>query len=175
MGAGTWCEGNFMSENLHQACLLLGSNIEPEVNLPRAVELLRHQVNLLRCSSVWQSVSVECCYPDYLNLALLVTTPLSAGDLKQQVLRPLEARMGRVRTEDKNAARPIDLDEILFDGELLDPALSEHAHIAVTISELIPDYRLPSGEALKVVACRLAQSTPIQLRPDVKISLPSGN
>ncbi len=162
-----------MSEHLHQACLLLGSNIEPEVNLPRAVELLREQITVLRLSSIWESAAVDCCYPDYLNMAVLVTTPLDARLLKEQVLRPLETRMGRVRTEDKNASRTIDVDIILYDGTLLDQDLWQHAHRAVPVSELLPHYHTPTGETLKAVADRLADSTPIQRRQDISIVLPS--
>jgi 2-amino-4-hydroxy-6-hydroxymethyldihydropteridine diphosphokinase len=162
-----------MGENLHQVYIMLGSNIEPELNIPRAVTLLQPQVNILRHSSVWQSASVECCYPDYLNLAVLLSTPLSAEALKDQVLRPLEARMGRVRTEDKNAPRPIDLDIIIFDGELLDETIWQYSYVAVPISELLPSYRSDSGESLKSVADRLARASHIQLRTDITITLPS--
>jgi 2-amino-4-hydroxy-6-hydroxymethyldihydropteridine diphosphokinase len=160
-----------MNASMHQACLLLGSNIEPERNIPRAVVLLQEKLAILQVSSVWQSASVDCCYPDYLNMALLVLTPLDVQQLKDQVLRPLEAQMGRVRTEDKNASRPIDLDIILFDGLLLDSTLWQHAHQAVPVAEIIPDYTSETGESLKDVAMRLAQSTPVQIRKDIPNSL----
>ncbi len=162
-----------MKPTTHQACLLLGSNIEPEINLPRAVDLLQEQLKVLQASSIWESASVDCCYPDYLNIALRLATALEANELKDQVLRPLEARMGRVRTDDKNASRPIDIDIILFDGVVLDPALWQHAHRAVPVSELFPEFQAETGESLKAVANRLAQVTPVQLRKDISILLPS--
>lgn len=97
---------------------------------------------------------------------------MDAKQLKEQVLRPLETQMGRVRTEDKNAPRPIDLDMILFDGILLDPSLWQHVHRAVPVSEVFPDYPSETCESLKDVAARLAQSTPIQIRKDISIPLP---
>lgn len=157
---------------MHQAYLLLGSNIEPEQNIPRAVHLLQEKLNILQVSSVWQSESVDCCYPDYLNLAILVSTPLDAPELIKQVIRPLEAQMGRVRTADKNASRPIDLDIVLFDGLLQDPTLWQHAHRAVPVAEIFPNYCSETGDLLEDVARRLALSTPIQLRKDISISLP---
>ena len=110
-----------MNATLHQACLLLGSNIQPDVNIPQAVDLLKDKVTILTVSSIWESASVDCCYPDFLNLAVRISTPLGAAELKEQVLRPLEAQMGRVRTEDKNASRTIDIDIILFDGKVHRP------------------------------------------------------
>jgi len=157
----------------HQVCLLLGSNIEPEINLPKAVLLLQRQLSVLQDSSIWESASVDCCYPDYLNMAMLVATSLEPEQLKEQVLRPLEARMGRVRSEDKNAPRPIDLDIILFDGAVLDPTLWQHAHLAIPVSELLPEVRAETGESLKAVAHRLAKSTPVELRKDISIQFPS--
>ena len=164
-----------MKPSTHQACLLLGSNIDPEINLPRAVHLLQEQLKVLQASSIWESASVDCCYPDYLNMALQVSTSLEAEQLKEQVLRPLEARMGRVRTEDKNASRPIDFDVILFDDKVMDPAVWQHAHRAVPVSELFPQLESESGESLNVIASRLAQATPVQLRKDISILLPSGS
>jgi 2-amino-4-hydroxy-6-hydroxymethyldihydropteridine diphosphokinase len=158
-----------MSAVIHQVCLLLGSNIEPERNIPRAIALLQEKLTVLKASSIWKSASVDCCYPDYLNMALSVVTLLDANQLKQQVLRPVEAQMGRVRTEDKNASRPIDIDIILFDGALLDPDLWHHAHRAIPVAELFPDYRSEAGDTLKDVAIRLAQSTPVQVSKDISI------
>ena len=153
-----------MGTIFHQVCLLLGSNITPENNIPMAMHLLEEKVTILRVSSVWESASADCCYPDFLNLAVLVSTPLEADQLKEQVLRPLEAQMGRVRTEDKNASRPIDFDIILFDGELYDPALWQQVHRAMPVSEIFPEYRSADGQQLSETAKSLAQSTLISIR-----------
>ena len=157
---------------MHQACVLIGSNIEPEQNIPRAVTLLQENLTILQHSSVWESASVDCCYPNFLNMALVVATQMDAMELKEQLLRPLEARMGRVRTEDINASRQIDVDIILFDGVLQDPSLWQHAHLAIPVAEIFPGLRSETGEPLKEIAIRLAQSTPIQIRKDILITLP---
>jgi 2-amino-4-hydroxy-6-hydroxymethyldihydropteridine diphosphokinase len=157
---------------LHQVCLHLGSNIEPEQNLPQAINLLEEKLPILQHSSVWESASVDCCYPNYLNMALVVSTQMDAKELKEKLLRPLEAHMGRVRTEDKNASRQIDVDIILFDGELQDPSLWQHAHLAIPVAEIFPELRSETGETLKKIAMRLAQSTPINSRKDIHILLP---
>ena len=156
-----------MGTLFHEVCLLLGSNIEPENNIPKAMDLLKQKVTILRVSSVWESASMDCCYPDFLNLAVLVSTPLEAKQLKEQVLRPLEAQMGRVRTEDKNASRPIDFDIVLFDGESYDPELWQHVHRAMPVSEIFPDYRSAEGDQLSDTAKILAHSTPISIRHDI--------
>lgn len=156
---------------LHQVCLLLGSNIQPEENILLAVEHLKNSVQILKISSVWQSPSVGFAGPDFLNLALLAATPLTAFELKEQVLRPLEDRLGRVRTADKNAPRTMDIDIILFDGAELDPILWQYAFRAVPVAELLPEYRSKSGSFLKDAAAELSKDTPLRPRPDVQINL----
>ncbi len=156
-----------MSSPRHQVCLLLGSNIQPEKNLARGIELLRQKVMVVRSSSVWESPSVGSTGPDFLNMALLVTTSLEAGELKEKVLRPLEAQLGRFRSADKNAPRTIDLDIILFDDRLVDPDLFLYAHRAVPVAEILPGYHSSQGLTLAEVASELARTTPIRLKPDV--------
>lgn len=156
---------------LHQVCLLLGSNIQPEENILLAVEHLKNSVQILKISSVWQSPSVGFAGPDFLNLALLAATPLTAVELKEQVLRPLEDRLGRVRTAEKNAPRTMDIDIILFDGAELDPILWQYAFRAVPVAELLPEYRSKSGSFLKDAAAELSKDTPLRPRPDVQINL----
>jgi 2-amino-4-hydroxy-6-hydroxymethyldihydropteridine diphosphokinase len=140
----------------HLACLLVGSNIQAEENLRRAMQRLQEKVVILRIFSVWKTAAIGSEGPDFLNLALLVTTLLDATALKLQVLRPLEAEMGRIRSADINAPRPIDLDIIVFDGETIDGLLWKHAYRAVPVAELLPDLRSDSGETLKQAAERLA-------------------
>jgi 2-amino-4-hydroxy-6-hydroxymethyldihydropteridine diphosphokinase len=158
-----------MSSPRHQVCLLLGSNIQPEKSLARGIELLRQKVMIVRSSSVWESPPVGSTGPDFLNLALLVSTSLEAGELKEKVLRPLEAQLGRVRSSDKNSPRTIDLDIILFDDLLVDPNLFLYAHRAVPVAEILPAYRSSQGLTLAEVASELARTTPIRLKPDVLV------
>ena len=171
MVVGIWYSMSGMDSTIHKACLLLGSNIEPEHNIPHAAKLLQEKLTILQVSSIWESASVDCCYPDFLNMAVLVSTILDASQLKEQVLRPLEAQMGRVRTEDKNASRPIDFDIILFDGKTVDPALWQHIHRAAPLAELFPDLRSETGESLIDVYNQLARSTPIRIRTDISVPL----
>jgi len=154
----------------HQACLLLGSNIQPEKNLTLGLNLLRNMVTISRFSSVWETPSVGSSSPNFLNLAVLITTPLKATELKAQVLRPLEIQLGRVRSANKNAPRTFDADIILFDGLLLDPNLWSYAHRAVPVAEILPDYPSSRGDILKDVASELAKTTLIHLRPDVLVN-----
>jgi len=156
-----------MTTQEHQFCLLLGSNIQPEKNLELGMDLLRSQVKITQVSSVWETSSVGSPGPDFLNMAVLVTSSLDANSLKEKVIRPLEAQLGRVRSSDKNAPRTIDIDIILFDNQLLDPNLWRFAYRAVPVADILPDFRSEQGDLLKDVASRLVETTPIRSKSDL--------
>jgi 2-amino-4-hydroxy-6-hydroxymethyldihydropteridine diphosphokinase len=160
----------------HQFCLLLGSNIRPERNLPLAVRELPEaarklggELTILQASSVWESPAVGARGPNFLNAALLCQTSLAAEALKWQVLRPLEARLGRVRNRDKNAPRPIDLDIITVDGDLYEPLLFQYSFRAVPVAELLPDLRSETGEKLIEAARRLAVELPVKKKSELTL------
>ncbi len=152
----------------HRALISLGSNIEREKNLPQAVKFLEQHpdVRVERVSSVYDTDAVGPePQPRFSNAAVLVWTSLTPGELRD-ALRQLEAEMGRVRSADKYAPRPIDLDLILYDdyvgkvgaAPLPDPDLVHYPHIAVPAAEIAPDWRHPvSGEPLAAIARRVVQ------------------
>lgn len=144
---------------MHAAILIIGSNIQPEKNIDRVLDLLRERITLVELSSIWQTEPVGTVGPYFLNLAARVITELEAESLKWSVLREIEEQMGRVRTADKYAPRPIDLDIVLFDGEVLDNGLWERGYIALTVAELEPGLIHPlTGERLDEVAKRLRRT-----------------
>jgi 2-amino-4-hydroxy-6-hydroxymethyldihydropteridine diphosphokinase len=149
-----------MNRKVHQACLLLGSNIFPEKNIPLAVKRLQEIVNLQSVSTVWETPAVGSSGPNFLNVALLILTHLHTDQLKNQVLRTIEKELGRIRTDDKFAPRTIDMDIIAWDGIVLDKELWYQVHVAVPVSEVLPGLKFPhNGESLPSIASRLAQST----------------
>ncbi|MFA5468594.1 MAG: 2-amino-4-hydroxy-6-hydroxymethyldihydropteridine diphosphokinase [Sphaerochaetaceae bacterium] len=127
------------TERLHTVCLLLGSNIEGEKNLPKALQLLKGSLTLIESSSVWLSEAVGSQGPDFLNAAVVGTTMFTREELKANLLSPIEAQLGRVREEDKNAPRTIDIDLIVYDGEVVDPTLYLYPHIALPVAEILPE------------------------------------
>ncbi len=159
-----------MTPELHRICLSLGSNIRPELALPEAVRRLHGLFVVESCSQVWETAAVGGDGPNFLNAAVLLRAPYDPAALKDQVLRPLEAEMGRVRGADKNAPRTIDLDVILWDGQVIDEQLWERSHLAVPILEVWPEPVLaPNGESLRAAAARLSRQTAIHPRTDVKL------
>jgi 2-amino-4-hydroxy-6-hydroxymethyldihydropteridine diphosphokinase len=147
--------------------LSLGSNIEPEKNLARAVQLLRSKCRVSGVSSVYRTTPQGFTdQPDFLNMAVRVHTPLSPDTLKTEALDWIERELGRQRDPlNKNAPRTIDLDISLWGDAVLeygakpwhvpDPDIVRFAHVAIPLAELAPDYVHPTeGVTLAEIAVR---------------------
>ena len=157
-----------MSAAQNRVCLILGSNIHPEENIPRALRKLEQIFPVEAVSEVWETPAVGSEGPNFLNVAMVITTSLDARTLKERVLRPLEARLGRVRTADKYAPRTLDIDIVTWNAVILDHDVWRHAHLAVPVAELLPYHQSDeTGEYLEQVARRLSRVTPIRARPEV--------
>ncbi|MFQ5945307.1 MAG: 2-amino-4-hydroxy-6-hydroxymethyldihydropteridine diphosphokinase [Anaerolineae bacterium] len=162
-----------------RAYLSLGSNIDKEHNLARAVELLVERVSVASVSSVYETQPVGTTPQEsFLNAAVLVETTMSPDDLKTQVLSPIEQELGRVRTADRYGPRSIDVDIVLFDGEEIrtplqvipDPEIALRPHLAVPLAELAPDHVHPTtGETLRKIASSLKGKGGISPRPDLDL------
>ena len=147
--------------------ITLGSNIRPEQNLTAALALLRADVPIVRVSRVYETAPIESTGGNFLNAAVLIESETPPGVLKFGLLRPIEALLGRARTEDKNAPRTVDLDIALYgtmivddaDSQMVlpDPDILKKAHVALPIADLDPEFIHPvSGESLKLIAARFA-------------------
>lgn len=160
-----------MTTDLHQAWLSLGSNIEAESNLRKAVQLLREVGKIVSVSSVWESESIGFEGPNFLNACILFLTHLQPVELKEKIIRPIEAGLGRIRYADKNAPRTIDIDIVLFDETPLNMEFWGYAFVAVPLAELIPGFEHPiRHEKLIRVAEQLQSQVWIVKREDVVIS-----
>lgn len=154
---------------VHRAFILMGSNIHPEPNIRAALQLLRASTELLALSPVWESPAIGSAGPNFLNLVIYIVTDRDLESLKMEVLRPAENALGRIRTADKNAQRTIDLDILIYDNKILEPALWLQAHIACPLAGLIPERVDPTtGQTLREIATQLSQRIPVRLRPDIQ-------
>jgi len=157
-----------MTSSQHSAILLLGSNISPVENTRKAlIELCCYGI-IHRISRAWQSPPFGSPGPDFINLAIEFLTPLPLDEMKNNAIAAVETKLGRQRSSDKNASRTIDVDIILFDGELLDQTIWVHPYAAVTIAELLPDLVDTAHKTtLATTAAILTGQNPLQERPDV--------
>ncbi len=159
--------------------IALGSNIEPESNLPRAVALLREHSRIKRFSSVYQTAPQGDTQQAYfLNMAVMLRTPFPIVDFKRDVLLAIEQKLKRVRDpQNPNAARTIDLDIALWGDTVQeygdkpwrvpDPDILRYVHVALPLAEIAPEFIHPeTGEGLAIIAERFTGAD-YEIRGDV--------
>lgn len=98
----------------------LGSNINPGENIRKAIEILDTGFGVLQTSGPIRTspVGIEG-QPDFFNAAVLIETSLPPDELNKQ-LKVLENEMGRDRSRPKYGPREIDLDIIVWNGNVVD-------------------------------------------------------
>ena len=154
--------------DFHLAYLNLGSNIQPETNLPKAVELLSAFGEIVKISQVWESEPVGTTGNNYLNACVKFKTSIPLSDMKEKIIHPIENQLGRQRGADKFAPRSMDIDLILFDDEALNAAIWDLGFVVVPLSDLYPDYRkTKTGESVLEIATRLRREVWLETRRGV--------
>jgi 2-amino-4-hydroxy-6-hydroxymethyldihydropteridine diphosphokinase len=152
-----------------QVLITLGSNINREQNVNEALARLEQQpdLHILAVSPIYvtQAVGADgkaAAQPAFSNAAICVETELDPFTLRGK-LRALEAAMGRMRTADKFAPRPIDLDIAFYGDRVLevagkvipDPDVLRFAHVAVPLADVAGDWIHPqTGQTLAEIAAR---------------------
>jgi 2-amino-4-hydroxy-6-hydroxymethyldihydropteridine diphosphokinase len=149
-----------------RAFVSIGSNIEPKTNIEEAVRRLARHVEVVGVSTFYRSEPVgPPGQPPFLNGVVEVRTDLPPRALKFAALRRIEGELGRVRTADRYAPRPIDLDLLIYDEcvtasrelTLPDPDIISRPFLAVPLGELAPGLVLPGdGRTMGEVAAELA-------------------
>ena len=134
----------------------VGSNIDPERSIFKALTLLRVDLRVTAISTCFQTSAIG--HPeqnDYINCVWQAETTLAPLELKHRVLNRIETELGRVRGVDRYAARTIDLDILLYadlvfnqSGLVIpDPDITRRNFIAVALLELDPTLILPGTAA----------------------------
>ena len=130
--------------------LSLGSNIDADANIRKAVVELRARFPGLRCSTVYESESVGFEGDNFLNLVTVAETEKSLPDLLREI-KAIEDALGRDRSQPKFSSRCIDIDVLTY-GELsgkhagiLLPRgeILEHAFVLQPLVEILPDMEHP--------------------------------
>lgn len=98
----------------------IGSNINAEFNIPKMLEMLQAKVEVVKVSAMIKTkpIGIEN-QPDYTNGAVKINTVLNQNNLTV-LLKSIEDKMGRDRTAPKFGPRNIDLDIVVWNGEIVD-------------------------------------------------------
>lgn len=122
-------------DRYNKAIIGMGSNIDAENNFSKALDCMQDFVKIIQRSDFIMTKPLKFEeQADFLNGAVLVYTKKSLSELKME-LKQIEARMGRVRQENKNAPRCIDLDVVSFNDFMIDESDLEELPFLVDLLE----------------------------------------
>ncbi len=125
---------------LHKAVISVGSNIEPEKNIPRALSEISGTHEVISQSRCRRTKPVGYAdQPDFLNCALCLLTSLSYRELTRW-LKMLEKKMGRMKMQNRDGPRTIDLDIVIWNGKATDSDVYEREYLKQSILEIWPDF-----------------------------------
>ena len=167
----------FSDEGSFEAHIGLGGNLDPELYLPKAIPEIVSRMSVLATSRFYRTPPFHPLHvrqPPYVNGVMHVRVSMGPWDLKFRVLREIESRIGRVRTEDAFAPRVIDLDLLLFgqvqvrseELTLPDPDIYVRPFWAIPLAELLPDLPVPKTSLrLHELAARMQSERVVYLEP----------
>ena len=122
--------------NMNTVIIGIGSNINPDENIPRALKLLAEKVTIEKLSTLIKTKPIGITdQPDFINGAVKITTFLSREEL-QLFLKTTEDRTGRDRSQPRFGPRTIDLDIVVWNGEIVDPDYYTRDFLQIAVAEI---------------------------------------
>lgn len=161
-----------------ETAFCLGSNVGGRLRLlsqAKTLILLEPQVKFVGQSPVYETEPVGV-KPEYkalkfLNAVLIVESPYTAEEWLPKIHK-IETFLQRVRTEDRNAPRTMDVD-ILFSGDQLvdseglkvpHPRWAERRFVVQPLADIRPELILPgTAEPVRTILTQLADMDDIRL------------
>jgi GTP cyclohydrolase-4 len=124
---------------VHDLYVGIGSNLgDRQANILSALQRLRARAQVLTVSAFYESEAAGGAQgPAYLNVAAALRTELDAQAFAS-FARDVELAVGRARGTRRLEARPIDLDLLVFDGQIVQPQLDARLYNAVPLAEIAP-------------------------------------
>ncbi|MDJ0657475.1 MAG: 2-amino-4-hydroxy-6-hydroxymethyldihydropteridine diphosphokinase [Xanthomonadales bacterium] len=124
----------------------LGSNLNPERNLPQALALLQDRFGDMRISPAYRSAAVGGAAPDFVNLVVAFQTNLDPESVNEEFKR-IEHALGRERGTGTEAGHTIDIDLLLLGnrvgtfGAVTLPRrdVTKYAYVLRPLAELEPE------------------------------------
>jgi 2-amino-4-hydroxy-6-hydroxymethyldihydropteridine diphosphokinase len=122
------------------AIIGVGSNIEPEKNIHEAQKVVQEEMTFFKASHFIQTEPVGFRdQADFLNGVWLIHTRMNLDTLKIW-LYELESKLGRIRTDNKNGPRTIDLDIVVWNGQIVDDDVFRRDFLKNAIIEVWPEF-----------------------------------
>ncbi len=121
------------------AIISVGSNIQPSKYIHDAIEIIQKSQEIVARSQFVQTKPIGFTdQDDFINGALKIKTKMKFEELSRW-LKKIEIQLGRVRTQNKNGPRTIDLDIVAWNGIVTDQDVRKREYLKNAVLEVAPD------------------------------------
>lgn len=150
----------------------LGTNLgNREHNLQQAIRLVSEQIGTVKQCSPFYENEAQGFETDelFLNGCISVETELEPMEVLY-ILKEIEANLGReIKSEEGYSSRPIDLDIILFDNQIINkielevphPRFRERLFVIKPLSDIDPEVIDPISQKTMIELLNLCQDTSV--------------
>jgi len=122
---------------MNVAIVGIGSNLDAGKNIEQMLEILSTHVQIVKISTFLITKPIGIInQPDYTNGAVKINTHLDQTNL-ELLMKSIEDRMGRDRSAPKFGPRNIDLDLVVWNGEIVDVDYYTRDFLQKTVDEII--------------------------------------
>lgn len=163
-----------------QVYVSLGSNIEPHRHIPHCLQQLQKRFGELTVSTVYENEPIGFDGKPFWNLVVGFETDLAPQALADWLHR-LEEKAGRVRGDEKFAARTLDADLLLYDDLVIEQSglslprdeIVKYPFVLRPLAEIAPRVIHPTcGQTLKELWHAFAEKEANPLHPvDMDVDL----
>jgi 2-amino-4-hydroxy-6-hydroxymethyldihydropteridine diphosphokinase len=123
------------------ALISAGSNLNPAQNIEKAKVYLARKFSHVAFSKNRTTKPVGFVdQPDFINAVFCITTNKGRSALKL-LLHEIEDRLGRVRAANKYGPRTIDLDIVVWNGEIVDEDVYTRDFLGELVVEMMPEMK----------------------------------
>lgn len=118
------------------AIISIGSNIDAKKNIARMLNILGNEVEIQKVSTLVKTkpIGIEN-QPDFTNGAVKVKTGMNKEELNR-LLKVIEDQLGRDRSAPKFGPRTIDLDIVVWNGEIVDEDYHKRDFLQKSVKEV---------------------------------------
>ena len=127
---------------MNTAVIGLGSNIDPDQNIPKAREALSKHFKIMGESRFIKTKPIGCIGEDFINGAVLIYTDATCVQLRS-TLKDIEVSLGRTKEMSGYHARVIDLDMVIWNNAVVDDDFYKRDFVRQSVLELLPDLKYP--------------------------------
>ncbi|VAW15925.1 2-amino-4-hydroxy-6-hydroxymethyldihydropteridinepyrophosphokinase [hydrothermal vent metagenome] len=121
---------------MNECIIGIGSNIDAGTNIGKMLEILGHDLKIIKVSTFINTSPVGITnQPDFTNGAVKIQTTLNKEELKRY-LKKVEKQLGRNESEEKYGPRTMDLDIVVWNGEIVDNDYYKRDFLKKSVDEI---------------------------------------